>query len=227
MTIKALKQQPKKRRGRPKKVRSAREIAKIENAKKNKLTLAQKQAIKLQLQRERQAKKIAAGEIEPKNKDRFYCTNRELQAELIKWRDSNKEEEEKLIAQGLPIDYTNRKISEELGKMMMAIAQKVLNHSNFRNYSKELKEDMQGFFFFKIIKGLKNYNFEFNNPFAFFTQAAFNAYITVIGKHYKQLNIRKDLMKKLFSELETYNGISTASSLSKCIKTYLGDDIEA
>ena len=84
MAIKALKQQPKKRRGRPKKVRSAREIAKIENAKKNKLTLAQKQAIKLQLQRERQAKKIAAGEIEPKNKDRFYCTNRELQAELIK-----------------------------------------------------------------------------------------------------------------------------------------------
>ena len=237
-----IQQQPtvKRGRGRPKKVRSQRELKKIEKAKKNKLTLAEKQAIKLKIQRERQAKKIAAGESEPKNKDRFYCTNKDLQAEQIKWRDSNKSEEENQYKvwqsthttekqrrdDPFIIDYTKRKMSEELGKMMIAIADKVLNHSNFRNYSKELKEDMRGFFFYKIIKGLKNYNFEFNNPFAFFTQAAFNAYITVIGRHYKHQNIRKDLFKKLLSELETYNGISPMSSLNKYIKTYLGDEID-
>lgn len=177
-----------------------------------KLSLAEKQAIKLKIQKERQAKKIAAGELEPKNKDKFYCTNKELQNELIKWRDSAKKPED-------------RAISEELGRMIIALSQKVLNHSNFRNYPKELKEDMQSFFYYKLIKGLKNYNFEFNNPFAFFTQAAFNAYITVIGKHYKQLNIKKDLMKKLLSELETYTGISTTSALNKCIKAYIGDDV--
>ena len=172
-----------KRRGRPKKIKSAAEIAQSEKAKKNKLTLAEKQAIKLKQQKERQAKKIANGELEPKNK-----------------------------------------ISEELGKMLIAISQKILNHSNFRNYSPELKADMQGFFYYKAIKGLKNYNFEFNNPFAWFTQCAFNSYLTIITRHYKHLNIKKDLMKKLLSELETYSGIDPRSSLNKCIKTYISDD---
>ena len=201
---------------------------------KKKLTLAEKQAIKLKIQRERQAKKIAAGELEPKNKDRFYCTSAELQAELIKWRDSNKEEEENILKawEKLPkkvrdktpkpeIDYTKRKMTEEFGKMLIAIADKMLNRSEFRNYSKELKEDAKGFFFVKAIKGLKNYNFEFNNPFAYFSTCAWNAYISTIIKHYKQQNIRKDVMAQLLSELETYSGIDPHSSLNNYIRQYL------
>ena len=199
------------KRGRPKKVRSAKELAKIEKEKKNKLTLAEKQAIKLKQQKERQAKKAESGELEPKNKERFYCTNKELQAELIKWRDSAEKPEDRII-------------SEELGKMIIAMSQKILNHSNFRSYSPDLKADMQGFFYYKAIKGLKNYNFAFNNPFAWLTQCAFNSYLTIISRHYKHLNIKKDLMKKLLSELETYNGIDPHSSLNRCIKTYISDD---
>ena len=118
-----------------------------------------------------------------------------MHAELVKWRDSNKEEEQARIKKNLPIDYTKRKLSEEFGRMLMAIADKMLNRSEFRNYSKELKEDAKGFFFVKAIKGLKNYNFEFNNPFSYFSTCAWNAYISTISKHYKQLNIRKDIMK--------------------------------
>ena len=81
----------------------------MEKAKKSKLTLAEKQAIKLKQQQERQAKKAAAGELEPKNKERFYCTNKELQAELIKWRDSAEKPEDRVI-------------SEELGKMIIAMS---------------------------------------------------------------------------------------------------------
>jgi len=140
----------------------------------------------LKIQKERQAKKAAAGELEPKNKERFYCTSAEMHAELVKWRDSNKEEEQARIKKNLPIDYTKRKLSEEFGRMLMAIADKMLNRSEFRNYSKELKEDAKGFFFVKAIKGLKNYNFEFNNPFSYFSTCAWNAYISTISKHYKQ-----------------------------------------
>lgn len=43
--------------------------------------------------------------------------------------------------------------------MLLAIGNKLLNHSNFRNYTKELKDDMLMFGIEKIIKGLKNYNF--------------------------------------------------------------------
>ena len=104
-----------------------------------------------------------------------------MQAELIKWRDSNLEEEKHVLEAGGEIDYTKRIISDELGKMFMAIGNRFLNHSNFRNYTKELKEDMLSYFYLKIIKGLKNYNFEFNNPFAFVTMAARNAFLTIIA----------------------------------------------
>jgi len=33
-------------------------------------------------------------------------------------------------------------------------------------------------------------------------------------------------MKKLSWELETYAGISSNSALNKCIKSYLGNDVE-
>ena len=33
-------------------------------------------------------------------------------------------------------------------------------------------------------------------------------------------------MTKLAQELQTYTGINSASSLSKCIKAYLGNDID-
>ena len=177
-----------------------------------KLTLAEKQEIKLQRQKERQAKKIAAGELEPKNKDRFYCTNKDLQAELIKWRDSAEKPEDRII-------------SEELGKMMIMIADKLLNHSSFRNYPLELKQDLRSLGLLKLIRGLKNYNFKFNNAFAYFTQALWNSYITGLTKHYKQINIKREMMKKLFEEIETYSGIDPRSSLNRCIKAYIeGDD---
>lgn len=196
------------------KQQATRKPTKKANQKKEqpkKLTLAEKQAIKLKIQKERQAKKAAAGELVPKNKERFYCTSAELHAELVKWRDSAKKVEDRVL-------------SEELGRMLIAIADKMLNRSEFRNYPKELKEDAKGFFFVKAIKGLKNYNFEFNNPFAYFSTCAWNAYISTITKHYKQQNIRKEVMKQLLSELETYQGIDPKSSLNNYIRQYIEND---
>ena len=147
----------------------------------------------------------------PKNRERFYCTSAELHAELVKWRDSAEKVE-------------NRVLSEELGRMLIAIADKLLNRSEFRNYPKELKEDAKGFFFVKAIKGLKNYNFEFNNPFAYFSTCAWNAYISTITKHYKQQNIRKEVMKQLLLELESHQGIDPKSSLNSYIRQYIEND---
>lgn len=192
-----------KKRGRPRKTN------KTETPKIQKLSLQEKQEIKLKIQQQREKTKKSI----PANKSRFYCTNKDLTTELEKWRDSAEKIEDRII-------------SEELGKMIIAIGEKMLNRSEFRNYPKELKEDMLSMFELKIIKGLKNYNFKFNNPFAFFTTAAWNAFLTIIGKHYKQQNIKKDLMTKLAQELQTYTGINSASSLSKCIKAYLGNDVD-
>lgn len=179
--------------------------------KQRKLSYEEKKELKLKAARAKAAQNAAQGNIEPANKDRFYCTNKELLAELVKWRDSAEKVEDRII-------------SEELGKMMIAIGTKVLNRSEFRNYSKELKEDMASFGYFKIIRGLKNYDFRFSNAFSFFTTAFFNAYLTILKKHYKHINIKKDLMEKLLSEMETFPGMNAASSLNKAIKQYIGDD---
>ena len=146
----------KRKPGRPRKQKTPEELAKLN---KPKLTLEQKQELKLKRQKAREAavaEAIGAGKQKPADKERFYCTNKELQAELVKWRDSAKEVE-------------NRIPSEELGRMLLAIANKYLNHSNFRNYTKVLKEDMRSYGLYKVLRGLKNYNFKFNNPFAWVT----------------------------------------------------------
>ena len=200
----------KRKPGRPRKERTPEQLAKLN---KPKLTIEQKQEIKLQRQKEREAAKLAAGKAEPANKERFYCTNKELQAELIKWRDSNK-----CVEKRVP--------SEELGKMLLAIANKYLNHSNFRNYSKELKEDMRSYGLYKVIRGLKNYNFKFNNPFAWVTQAFRNAFLSIIMQHYKHINTRKVVLMKFMSDFESISGISPNNSISKCIQNYLGADAD-
>lgn len=115
------------KRGRPKKQRTPEELSKIETKKKNKLTLAEKQAIKLKLQREKEAAKAARGEV--RNQDRDYVKNDDLKNELLKWRNSAKEPEKRVL-------------SEEFGEMLLKIGRKLLNHSNFRNYDPELKADM-------------------------------------------------------------------------------------
>ena len=69
------------------------------------------------------------------NAERYYVTNGELMEELLKWRDSNKEEEKRRLDKGLEIDYTDRKISDKLARMMMEVARKISNHSFFRNYT--------------------------------------------------------------------------------------------
>lgn len=210
--------------------RSAKKSTEVKKPAAPRKTLEERRSAKLKAQKEREAAKIARGEAEPYNKERFYCTNKELLAELVKWRDSNQAEEAKIIATAKKanvepvIDYTRRHISNELGLMILAIGNKLLNRSEFRNYTKEIKEDMMGLYEEKIIKGLKNYDFKFTNPFAFFTQCAWNSFITVLSKHYKHINIKKELMAKLAVELQTYIGINPESALSRCIKSYLGNE---
>jgi hypothetical protein len=213
-SVSELIQEPvKRKRGRPRKILTPEQQAELEQkkSKQPKLSLIEKQEIKVRIQKLKEEDKKKRNKDHPQPTDNFYCTNRDLQNELIKWYESAEKTEDRVI-------------SENLGKMLMLIGNKLLNHSSFRNYSKELKEDMLSYFLFKIIKGLKNYNFKFNNPFAFITMAAWNSYLSVITKHYKQMNIKKSLMKKMISELETYSGISPNTSLNKYIKNYLGEE---
>lgn len=116
---------------------------------------------------EKHLKEKEARDSNPYNKERYYVTNAELLEELVKWRDSNKEEEQKVLAAGGKINYTERVISEKLGFMFMELAKKITNHSSFRNYPIEIKQDMCSYAYEKMITGLPNYNFNYTNAFAY------------------------------------------------------------
>ena len=159
--------------------------------KKNKLTREQKQQIALERQKERDKHKGN------QNTETFYCTNKDLMFELEKWKNSAEKVEDRII-------------SEELGKMMLQIATRLTNHSKFKNYDYSTKQDMISYATFKMVQGLRNYNFAFSRPFAYLTQAAYNAFINVLSKHYKQINLRRDLMKMKLAELESNGDINSS-----------------
>lgn len=102
-----------------------------------------------------------------------------------------------------PLDPVHgRVMSEKFGRMIMMIAQRLSNHSYFRNYTTELKEDCQSYSYEKIIKGLFNYNFKYTNAFAYLTQSCFNSFKSILSKHYKQINIKRDVTKKAVATLD-------------------------
>ena len=203
---------------------------------KKKITKEERQRKALQRQKDREKNK---GVQDPST---FYCTNKALMAELVKWRASlekaKKDAVEKYLEEHpgateddleevrrfVEKDPNSAKPSEELGRMMMHIATKLTNHSKFRNYSYDVRQDMISYALFKMVQGLPNFNFEFNNPFAYLTQASYNAFINVLSKYYKNQNIKKELMKSQLSQLECYGDINSSKIINSFIKDYLGLD---
>jgi len=125
-----------------------------------------------------------------------------------------------------PLDpVTGRKMSENFGRMIMMIAQRISNHSYFRNYSLELKQDCQSYSYEKIIKGLFNYSFKYTTAFAYLTQACFNSFKSILSKHYKQINIKRAMTKKAMVDLDaSLPGSSMRKSLNN---QFEGNDFDS
>lgn len=148
-----------------------------------------------------------------KRESNFYVTNKALLAELIKWRDSAPEVEDRVI-------------SEELGKMILLIATRLTNHANFIRYPNDVKTEMISYACFKCVQGLKNYNFEFSNPFAYITMACYNAFLSTCGKYYKQLNIKRMTFEKMLRQVEELNPATAKKLYDNYIKNYVGENVD-
>lgn len=150
----------------------------------------------------------------PNQKERFYVTNAKILEELDKLKDKDGN-----------IDPTKTP-SEEFGKMILMIAKRLSNHSNFKNYPYEVKQDMISYACYKCIQGVRNYNFKFKNAFAYFTTACYNSFVSTVSAYYKQINIKKDLMKKAIEKLESTKDLNSSKVLNKFVREYLGEDVE-
>ena len=87
-------------------------------------------------------------------------------------------------------------ISEELGQMFMIMTDHILGHSNFRNYTQAVREEMKSYALLLLIKYSHNcdaYQRDARQVFNYLSTVTFNAFKQVLQKYYKQLNLKREL----------------------------------
>lgn len=88
------------------------------------------------------------------------------------------------------------KISEELGKMFMVMVDHILGHSNFRNYTQDVRQEMKSHALLLLIKYSHNcdaYQRDARQVFNYITTIIMNACKQILIKHYKQQNLKREL----------------------------------
>ena len=96
------------------------------------------------------------------------------------------------------------------------IAKHLLGNSRYRNYPKDIQDDMTSAALIKCIKNIHNFKFEYANKcFNYYTRATECAFFEVLGQHYKNKNLKKDLSFEYADAIETFNPL-----LAKTIRDY-------
>lgn len=89
----------------------------------------------------------------------------------------------------------NGRVTEELGRMFMALAEKYSHHRMFRDYErkygKAFKEDLLSTGLHACVKAANKFDVEkSNNPFSYFTTCLFRAYLGYLTKEYGFMNVK-------------------------------------
>ena len=90
-------------------------------------------------------------------------------------------------------------IGEELGKMFIVMVDHILGHSNFRNYTYTVREEMKCHALLMLVRYSHNcdaYQRDSRQTFNYITTIIFNACKQTLQKYYKQLNLKRELEQK-------------------------------
>ena len=109
-------------------------------------------------------------------------------------------------------DYKDTgKISEELGQMFMIMTDHILGHSNFRNYTQDVREEMKSHALLLLVKYSHNcdaYQRDARQTFNYITTIVMNACKQVLQKYYKQQNLKRELGTMYLQMLSNQFGIN-------------------
>jgi hypothetical protein len=116
-----------------------------------------------------------------KKKTNHYVDNKQLQEVMVEYKTAVLEAEEK----GLPAP----RVPEYVGECVLQIANRLSTKPNFINYS--YREEMISDGIENCMCYINNYDpFEYSNPFAYFTQIIYYAFLRRIQKEKKQLYVK-------------------------------------
>ena len=76
----------------------------------------------------------------------------------------------------------SRKIFNQIGKIFLLIAQRMLNKANFINYTQDRKDEMISDATFLMTKYINSFDTTLKNPFAYFSQCCFHACVKYINE---------------------------------------------
>ena len=120
-----------------------------------------------------------------KEKKQHYVDNKLFFAEMQKWKEEIAEQEE--------VDDLPPMVTEYMGDCFQKIATHLSYRPNFINYT--YREEMIGDGIENCIRYAKNFNPEKSkNPFAYFTQIIYYAFIRRITKEKKQTAIKQKII---------------------------------
>jgi hypothetical protein len=140
-------------------------------------------------------------------KPKHYCTNENLLKELKIYKETGVK-------------------TEELGRMLLDIATRFTNRSNWYKYPTCVKEDFISAAVLRMLTQLDKFDFERTdkdgkkikpNPFAWFSQICFHKHIMEVKKYYKQINIQRDMCEKYIEEIECNDHMDSNGVLKKIL----------
>ena len=126
----------------------------------------------------------------PKQKKPHYVDNKEFLRAMVEWKDNCKEEGEQLP------------VTNYIGECFLKIATHLSYRPNFINYT--YRDEMISDGIENCLQYVNNFNPEkSNNPFAYFTQIIYYAFLRRIEKEKKQLYIKYKTMDE-FNSIEDH-----------------------
>ena len=140
--------------------------------------------------------------IRPRSK-KHYVNNKTLYEEMVKYRE--------LYTEAKSTNGTLPKIPKYVGECLMMICQKLSTKPNFMNYS--YRDDMIADGIENCIASVNNFDpSKSTNPFAYFTQIAWNAFIRRITSEKKQTYIKHKNYQNTFLMEEQFEGASLGTN---------------
>ena len=111
--------------------------------------------------------------------------------------------------------------TDKLGEMFLTLIAHMLRSPNFNRYPKEVKEDLQGHAIVKLMKSLKTVNLAFTNQqiFNFATRTVYTAFLSELGRHYKQEGIKRAATRK-YLESSTFIDVRTRDQMINEIDSF-------
>ena len=105
-------------------------------------------------------------------------------------------------------------ISERLGQFFITMVDHILGHSNFRNYTVDIKEEMRSHALMLLVKYSHNcdaYQRDARQVFNYLSTVIFNAFKQTLHKYYKHMNLKRELERQYLDLMASTYGVKINS----------------